>query len=179
MRKLCFYGWLLASILCAQGLRAQEEKDLSKIYEVVSQSAPVAADALKDFNNMIFYRFGWNRKGPPAIALQFVNFGYKDRKLKFAIKDVTSKKMVILDPAGKSPFATEDLKESSRSAIWSGPVDNIHHRFSLRVWEDDGDEIDEDPVSINEKNDLEPIPADFILLPWLDFSRGSGAGIRG
>jgi hypothetical protein len=151
MKKSGLFGLLLLCCLLPKGLGAQEDKDLSKVYEVATPFRPLSADANSDFNNMVYYHFGWNRKGPAVIALQFVNMGYKDHKLKFAIKDLTAKKLVVLDPARRSNFGTEALKADSKGAIWTGAVKNIRDKFSLHAWEDGGDEMDKDPVSINDK----------------------------
>ena len=152
MKKLYFPVLVLMTALCAKDLCAQEEKDLSKYYGVVSKYYPVLDNKDKtDMNNLIYYRFGWNRKAPYTIAIQFANLGYGDRKLKFAVKDVTSKKMIVLDAVHQSRFGVELLKADSTGMIWSGPVANINDGFSLHVWEDGGEEMDKEPVSIKDK----------------------------
>ena len=97
------------------------------------------------------FRFGWTSKAPFTIAIQFVNHAYANRKFKFAIKDVTSNKMIVLDTLHNSRFGSEALKANSVGIIWSGLVDNIRDNFSLRVWDSDGDEFDKVPISISDQ----------------------------
>ena len=150
MRKLSISAMLLIAIFCAKDLCAQQENDLSKFYGKVSNYISVLNDK-NNMDNIVFYRIGWNGKTPKTIGIQFGNFGYADQKLKFAIKDVTSKKFVVLDKVHNSFFGTEILKASSKGIVWSGLVDNIDDSFSLHVWVGDGDEIDKEPVSIKDK----------------------------
>ena len=141
---------ILVLIFCAKALCAQEVKDLSKYYEIISVSHSVPDNEQQNFADVNF-RFGWNSKGPAAIAIQFVNHSYSDRKFKFAIKDVTSKKTIILDKVHNSRFGSVVLKANSESAIWSGSVDNINDSFSLHVWSANGDEFDKEPISIKNR----------------------------
>jgi hypothetical protein len=125
-------------------------KDLSKNYGIVSVPYSVPDNDKLHFQNVDF-RFGWNNKEPYKIAIQFVNHGYSTRKLKFAIKDVTSKKMIILDPIHNSRFGTETLKANSVGIVWAGPIDNNQDSFSLRVWDSDGEEFDKVAISIKDQ----------------------------
>jgi hypothetical protein len=151
MKKKCFYGSLLAAVLCIGHLGAQDDTAFPKEFNVVSNFHSVPGKDKNDLQNLVYYRFAWRKKAPYAVAIQFVNLGYGERKLKFAVKDITSKKNVVIDPAHQSCFGTEALKESSKGMIWSGPIDSPNDRLSLRVWEDGGDEIDKAPISMNDK----------------------------
>jgi hypothetical protein len=150
MKKFYFFVLLLAVVFGAKDLFAQQVKDLSKYYEIVSVPYSVPDNDQENFADVDF-RFGWNSKAPYKIAIQFVNHGYTLRKFKFAIKDVTSKKTVILDPVHNSRFGTESLKPNSESDIWSGPVNSNKDSFSLRVWDNNGDEFDKVPISISDQ----------------------------
>ncbi len=150
MKKLCFSILLLVIFFGTKTLWAERAKDISKLYKFISVTYSVPDDDQQHFANVDF-RFGWNDKSPYKIAIQFVNHSYSTRKFKFVIKDVTSKKMVLLDVAHNSRFGSENLKPNSVGAIWSGPVDNIKDSFSLRVWDSEGDEFDKVPVSIKDQ----------------------------
>ncbi len=150
MKKLFSSALILIVIFCTKDLCSREVGGLSKYYETVSMSYPVPDNDKKNFPDVDF-RFGWNSKAPFRIAVQFVNRGYKDRKLKFAIKDVTSKKMIVLDGTHRSRFGSEMLKADSMGAIWSGPVDNIKDGFSLCVWNGNGDKFVKAAVSISDQ----------------------------
>ncbi|HXL72126.1 MAG TPA: hypothetical protein VN963_00750 [bacterium] len=141
---------VLVLIFFVKALCAQEVKDLSKYCEIVSVHYSVPDNDQQNFADVDF-RFGWNSKKPATIAVQFVNHSYSDRKFKFAIKDLTSKKMILLDAVHNSRLGSEALKPNSESAIWSGPVDNINDSFSLRVWNSNGDEFDKEPISIKDQ----------------------------
>lgn len=151
MKKLIYSILFISTVLCQKELWAQQDNDLSKSFTAVTKFLPVVVNTDKNAEKLVFYRFGWNSKAPATIGVQFSNLGYSDWKIKFAIKDMTTKKMIILDSVHKSFFGTELLKGNSKSAIWSGPVDNVSDNFSLRVWVGDGDEIDKDAVSIKDK----------------------------
>jgi hypothetical protein len=150
MKKRLFSIPLLAVIFCAGYLFSGQEADLLKKYPIVSVYYSVPDNDQRNFADVVF-RFGWSKKPTSKIAIQFVNRGYSDRKLKFAIKDVTSKKMVVLDTAHNSRFGTEMLKANSTGAIWSGLVDDINDKFSLRVWDSAGDEFDKVPICIKDQ----------------------------
>ncbi len=150
MNKLIFSTVLVTVILFTKDLYAQQVKDLSKNYGIVSVPYSVPDNDKLHFQNVDF-RFGWNNKEPYKIAIQFVNHGYSTRKLKFAIKDVTSKKMIILDPIHNSRFGTETLKANSVGIVWAGPIDNNQDSFSLRVWDSDGEEFDKVAISIKDQ----------------------------
>ena len=150
MKQLYFLTLLLITIFGAKDLCAQPTKDLSKCYPIVSASYPVPDNAQQHFADVNF-KFGWSNKVPYTIAIQFLNHSYVSLKFKFAIKDVTSKKMIVLDPVHNSRFGSEMLKENSPGVIWAGLVDNIKDSFSLHVWDSDGDEFVSDPVSIKDK----------------------------
>jgi hypothetical protein len=129
---------------------AQPVKNLAKYCEIVSVPYSVPDDDKQHFVDISF-RFGWNAKAPSSIAVQFVNHGYTGIKFKFAIEDVTTKKMIILDSAHNSRFGSETLRANSESAIWSGPVTDTKDSFSLHVWDSDGDEFDKVPISISDQ----------------------------
>lgn len=130
---------------------AQENQDIEKACDIVSNYFPVVKNDQKNFYK-IDYRLGWNKKAPYKISVQFINLGYASRKAKFAIKDLTSKKMIVLDPARNSRVVVENLNPASAGAIWSGLVDGIKDSFSVRVWDVEGNEIDEPPISIRNKH---------------------------
>ncbi len=151
MRRSCLLVLALGVVFGMVEWCVAQEDDLAKSFPIVSKFDAALADTQNNLNDLIYYRYGWNNQRPYTIALQFVNFGYRDHKLKFAVKDVTSKKMVLLDAVHHSNFGTETLKASSTGMIWSGPINNVNDRFSLRVWVDDGDEMDKEPMSIKDK----------------------------
>jgi hypothetical protein len=124
--------------------------ELAKKYGIISVYYSVPDNDQQNFTDVVF-RFAWPDKKPARIAIQFVNRAYADRKLKFAIKEVASKKMVLLDPVHNSRFGAEMLKANSVGTIWSGPVDNINDSFSLHVWNNAGDEFDKVPISIRDQ----------------------------
>ena len=140
----------LSIIFYSNNLFAQPAKDIAKKYPVVSVPYTLPDNDQQNFAD-VYFRFGWPAKPPYTIAVQFANHAYKTRKLKFAIKDVTTNKIVLLDSVHNVRFGTETLKANSTSAIWSGPVDNINDSFSLRVWSGDGDEFDKEPISIKDQ----------------------------
>ncbi len=150
MKKLWIPILLLILALNANECPAKDTPDLAKQYKLVSVYYSVPDNDQQNFANVVF-RFAWNGKTPSQIAVQFVNRAYADRKLKFAIKDVTSKKLVLLDPVHNSRFGTESLKANSRGKIWSGEVDNINDSFSLHVWNGSGDEFDKVPISLKDQ----------------------------
>jgi hypothetical protein len=150
MKNLYFSVLLLIMIFAAKYLYAEPVKNLAKYCETVSVFYSVPDDDKQHFVDINF-RFGWNAKAPSLIAVQFVNHGYTARKFKFAIQDVTTKKMITLDAVHNSRFGSETLKANSESAIWSGPVSNIKDSFSLHVWDSDGDEFDKVPISISDQ----------------------------
>jgi hypothetical protein len=153
MNKLYFSTLFLIAVFSAKELCAQQTKYLSKKYEKVSASYSVPDNDQQNFKDIDF-KLGWNSKAPHVIAIQFVNHGYEKRKFKFAIEDVISKKMVILDTVHNSRFGSETLKANSQGVIWSGLVDSLKDSFSLHVWDSDGDEFDKEPIFLNKKDQL-------------------------
>ena len=150
MKKQGLTLLLLTSFLSATSLSAKPAEDLAKKYPIVSVYYSVPDNDKGNFADVSF-RFAWTKNKPPQIAVQFVNRAYADRKLKFAIKDITTKKMVVLDPKRHSRFGTETMKANSTGAIWSGPVDDTNDSFSLHVWNGAGDEFDKVAVSIKDQ----------------------------
>lgn len=150
MKKIFFSILLLTLTFFAKDSHAQQAKDLSKSYAVVSVPYSVPDNDKQNFAD-VYFRFGWTRKAPAKIAIQFTNHGYSSRKFRFAIKDVTTNKMVLLDAVHNSRFGSETLKANSVGPIWSGLVDNIKDSFSLRVWDGDGDEFDKVAISISDQ----------------------------
>jgi hypothetical protein len=142
---LLFSFFILA--FTVNGLRAQSMIDLAKSFGILSSYYSVPDNDQKNFGSVNF-RYGWTKQAPFIIAVQLTNPGYADVKLKFAVKDVTTNQMVVLDPVHNSRFGTETLKANSTGAVWSGPVDSLLDSFSLRVWDDNGDEFDQAPISI-------------------------------
>lgn len=146
--KFCYFAILLLTVIFAtKNMCAQELKPLSKVYGIVSEPYAIPDDDQPDFKD-IAYRFGWKRKSPCSIGIQFINSGYVDRTIKFAIQDISLNQMIILDPVHNSRFGSETIKANSYSVIWSGPVDNIKDNFLLRIWNSNGDKFDQAPVSI-------------------------------
>jgi len=131
-------------------LSAQQVKDLSKFFTIVSVPYTLPDNDQQNFAD-VYFRFGWSSKIPCSIAIQFANHAYKTIKFKFAIKDVTANKIVLLDTVHNSRFGIENLKANCTSVIWSGLVDNVNDSFSLRVWNSDGDELDKEPISIKDQ----------------------------
>jgi hypothetical protein len=150
MKKLIFFVLILTVFFCSKDSFAQPVKDIAKYYEIVSVPYSVPDNDELHFSDIAF-KFGWNDKAPYTIAIQFINHGYSSRKLKFAIKDVTSNKTIILDTIHNSRFGSELLKANATSNIWSGVVDNVKDSFSLHVWDSDGDEFDKVPISIKDQ----------------------------
>jgi hypothetical protein len=150
MKSLYFVVILLGLAFSPQGLRSEQLDELSKAYNYVS-----VYYSMPDNDHLYFadvhFRFGWTAKKPYRIGVQFVNRDYGDKKIKFAIKDVTTNKMILLDPIHKSYFGAEMLKANSISSVWSGPINNVNDEFSLHVWNDEGDELDKAPISIKNK----------------------------
>jgi hypothetical protein len=159
MKKNIFSVLLLVLIFCAKDLRAQ---DLSKNYQILSVFYNVPDDDQKDFETINF-RYGWTNQAPYSIAIQFTNAGYSEKKLKFAIKDVTSNQMILLDPVHNVYFGTETLKANSDGAVWAGPIDNLKDSFALRVWDSDGDAFDQEPISILSEWAQKPINTQVII----------------
>jgi hypothetical protein len=148
MKKQFFLVFLLLILIFSlRNLRAQDSPDLSENYPILSAFYGVPDGGQKNFNRVNF-RYGWTSQDPYVIAIQFTNAGYEDRKLKFAIKDVTTNQTILLDTVHNAYFGTETIKENSDSAIWSGTVNDIKDRFALRVWNSDGDSFDQAPISI-------------------------------
>lgn len=139
----------LIIVLITKTVKAQEAKDLSKNYDIISASYSILDNDETRFLGVTF-RFGWNKKEPYVIAIQFVNHGYDVQKFEFAIKDITQNKMVVLGTIHKSTSGYETLKPNSQGVIWSGPVNNVKDSFSLRVW-DGGNEFDKAPISIKDQ----------------------------
>jgi hypothetical protein len=138
---------ILAVIFGMKKVCAQSINDIAKKYPIVS--APYTfTDNDQQNSSDVYFRFGWPPKAPYVIAVQFVNHGYRAQKFKFAIKDVTLNKMVILGVVHKSTSGYETLNPNAQGIIWSGSVDNINDSFSLHVWDDAGNEFDKVPISI-------------------------------
>jgi hypothetical protein len=143
------YPYILLSVLffCAKLLDAQEIQYLSKDYPILSVFYNVPDDDRNSFAHLNF-RYGWTSQAPYTIAIQFSNAGYDDKILKFAIKDVTLNKMVILGKVHKSTAGFETLKANSDGVIWSGLIANLNDSFALRVWNSDGKSLEQAPISI-------------------------------
>lgn len=150
MKKLFKLVLFLVIVLITKTINAQEVKDLSKDYDIISASYSVLVNDETRFPGVTF-RFGWNKKEPYVIAVQFVNHGYDTQKFKFAIKDVTLNKLVVLGTVHKSTSGYEALKPNSPGIIWSGPVDNVKDSFSLHVWDGGGNEFDKAPISVKDQ----------------------------
>lgn len=147
MKATLFSLILFITFGCVTDTFAQEVKDLSKSYNILSVYYNLTEDAQKHFGSINF-RYGWTPKAPYTIAVQFSNPGYTSQKLKFAIEDVTSQKWIPLDSVHHTFFASEIINAGSDGLIWSGPVNNLHDEFSLCVWDKDGDAFKQSPISI-------------------------------
>jgi len=152
MKKPMITILFLALLLGAKSMDAQQADVFPKEYTKVTKFLPAAVNNKPTQEMLVFYRMGWNSKAPASIAIQFANLGYTDWKLKFAVKDVVTKKTVLLDKEHNSTFGTELLKGNTKSTIWVAPVDNIKDGYSVRVWIGEGDEIDLATVSIKDKD---------------------------
>jgi hypothetical protein len=150
MEKLFKLILCLMIVLITKTVSAQEVKDLSKNYDIISVSYSVLDNDETRFPGVTF-RFGWNKKVPYVIAVQFVNHGYDTQKFKFAIKDITMNKLVVLGTVHKSTSGYETLKPNSQGVVWSGPVDNVKDSFSLHVWDAGGNEFDKAPISVKDQ----------------------------
>ena len=91
MRKLSFFILLLTLVFYTKALYAQQTGDLTKSYGIVSVPYSVPDNDQQNYAD-VYFRFAWNNKAPYKIAVQFSNHAYANRKFKFAIKNVTSKK---------------------------------------------------------------------------------------
>ncbi len=149
MRKPNFIWGALLAAFCAGLSSAQVDQDIGKACDVVSAYFPVAGKAAPPLDKLE-YRLGWNKKPPYRISVQFTNLGYAGLKIRFALRDVTSKKALVLDAARNSPVVTENVGPASAGAVWSGRLDNLHDRCSLRVWDMDGGEWGEKPVGLQD-----------------------------
>ena len=141
---------ILFTFFCAQNLAAQQQKELTKSFKIVSVPYAVPDNDKLNFAN-VFFKLGWKSKAPNTIGIQFTNSSYAEHAFKFAIKDLTTKKMVLIDTVHNSCFGSETLRENSIGSIWSGQVDNINDSFSVRVWDKDGDEFDKPAISIKDQ----------------------------
>lgn len=150
MKNFFLFVLFLIVIFFEKSLYAQAVKDLSKKYSIVSVPYTLPDNDQQNFAD-VYFRFGWPAKAPYSIAIQFANHAYKTIKFKFAIKDVTTNKTILIDTVHNSRFGIENLKANSTGAIWSGLVDNVNDSFSLRVWNSDGDELDKEPISIKDQ----------------------------
>jgi len=150
LKKLLFFILFLTLAIGVKEVCAQPTKDIAKKYPVVSVSYTLPDNDQQNFSD-VYFRFGWPAKTPYVIAIQFANHAYKTIKFKFAIKDVTANKMILIDAVHNNFFGTEKLKANSTSVIWSGSVDSVNDSFSLRVWNSDGDELDKEPISIKDQ----------------------------
>ncbi len=139
--------WSLSVPLLAQD---QAGDDLSKKFQTVSVFYSVPDDDKQHFADVVF-RFGWNSQPPYVIGLQFSNRSYEIHKLKFAIKDVTTGKTVVLDPVRNTAFGMEVLEATSPGKVWSGTVDDVKDSFVLKVWDEAEDEFDKVPISITDQ----------------------------
>ena len=147
IKKLYFSTGLLLALLGVRGLGAQEGNDLSKSYPILSVFYNVP-DNDKKYFQAVNFRYGWTSQPPYQIAVQFSNPEYSDLKIKFAVKDVTSNQLILLDPTHQAFFGLETLKPLANGQIWSGPVDSLKDQFSLRAWNSDDDEMSQEPISI-------------------------------
>jgi hypothetical protein len=150
MKKLYFSFLLLTVTFFSKIVCAQPVNELSKMNGTVSGPYALPDNAQQNFSD-IYFRFSWNEKKPFKIAIQFSNHSYDSRKLKFAIKDVTTKKMILLDSVHHSSFGYETLNATSVGVVWSGPIDNPKDGLSLRVWNSNGDEFEKEPISITDQ----------------------------
>jgi hypothetical protein len=147
MKKLHFSILLSILFICMKQLHAQDVSNLQNIYPILSMFYNVPDDDQKDFEHLNF-RYGWTSQAPYTIAVQFSNAGYDDKTFKFAIKDVTLNKMVVLGKLHKSTAGYETLKANSDGTIWSGSITSLNDSFALRVWNSDGKSLDQAPISI-------------------------------
>lgn len=147
LKKLLSFILILTMFFGAKKVCAQSINDITKKYSIVSEPYTFTDNDQQNSSD-VYFRFGWPVKAPYVIAIQFVNHGYRTQKFKFAIKDVTLNKMVILGTVHKSTSGYETLNPNAQGIIWSGPVDNINDSFSLHVWDSSGNEFDKVPISI-------------------------------
>jgi len=150
MKKHYLMMAVFSLIFGAKGLCAEQADDLSKSCEIVSVSYSVPDNDQQNFEDVNF-RFGWKGNAPATLSIQFINDGYSVRSFKFAIKDITSKKMIVLDAAHHAHLGSETLSPNSTSVVWSGPVDDLNDSLTLRVWNDKGDQFDKVPISITDQ----------------------------
>lgn len=97
----------------------QESPYIEDTYPILSPFYNVPGSTDERFTHLNF-RFGWTDKAPYRIAVQFSNPAYRDQKIKFAIKDLTTDQSVLLDADHNAYFINETLRANSDGSIWSG-----------------------------------------------------------
>src|SRR5690348_13792409 len=112
MSKWSLMGGALLAGLCATLALAQVDQDIESLCDLVSAYLPVAKEDAPAFDKLD-YRLGWNQKPPYRIFVQFTNLGYAGRKIRFALRDVTSKKQMVLDAAHRSHIVAENVSPAS------------------------------------------------------------------
>ncbi len=140
--------FLLTIFLIAPMAPCQESPYIEDTYPILSPFYNVPGSTDERFTHLNF-RFGWTDKAPYRIAVQFSNPAYRDQKIKFAIKDLTTDQSVLLDADHNAYFINETLRANSDGSIWSGEVRNLSDAFALKVWDSEGDSFQQTPVTIS------------------------------
>lgn len=146
--KLVLFSFLI--LMGSRSWATRQRNELEKNYPVLSSFYPVPNNENQYFKD-VYFRLGWKPIKPYQIAVQFTNQSYETVHLKFALKDVTAQKMVILDKAKNTVMGTETLGSISEGALWSAPIDEKKDHFILRIWDKDGNETRSSEIVFPEK----------------------------
>ncbi len=150
MKKLQLALFALLVLVGSQSWATRQVNELEKNYPVLSAFYPVPDNEKKQFKD-VYFRLGWKARKPYRIAVQFTNQSYKTVPLKFALKDVTTQKMVILDKGKNTAVGAETLGSISEGALWSALIQDKKDHFILRVWDKDGSETRSRELVFQEK----------------------------
>jgi hypothetical protein len=148
IRTSGFVFLLLAIFLIAPMAPCQEAQTIEESYPILSPFYNVPGSTAERFNHLNF-RYGWTDKDPYRIAVQISNPSYGEQKIKFAIKDLTTNQLVLLDEEHNAYFINETLPASMDGKIWSGEVQSLSDAYALKVWDSDGDSFQQAPVRIS------------------------------
>ncbi len=138
---------ICTALLSVPVARGQESQKLEDLYPILSPSYNVPGSDETHFPHLNF-RFAWTNAAPLKIAIQLANPTYGDQKIKFAIKDLTTGQTVQLDEEHNAYFINETLHPNQEGSIWFGDVNSLSDQFALKVWDNDGDAFQQEPVTL-------------------------------
>ncbi len=139
---------LLTIFLFAPMAPCQEAKYIENLYPILSPVYKVPGSTDERWTHLNF-KFGWTDKAPFRIAVQISNPSYRDQKINFAVKDLTTNQSVLLDEDHNVYFINETLPANLDGSLWSGEVRNLTDAFALKVWDSEGDSYLQTPVTIS------------------------------